>query len=69
MSHDAISPLRRRMIEDMAIRQFGEHTQRDYIRQVRAFTAFSHDHRIRPSRTICAAISSTWPRSAQAMPR
>src|SRR5215210_5740075 len=40
MSHDAISPLRRRMIEDMTIRQFGEHTQRDYIRQVRAFTVF-----------------------------
>jgi site-specific recombinase XerD len=40
MSHDAVSPLRRRMIEDMTIRQFGEHTQRDYIRQVRAFTAF-----------------------------
>ena len=40
MSHNAISPLRRRMIEDMTIRQFGEHTQRAYIRQVRAFTAF-----------------------------
>jgi integrase/recombinase XerD len=40
MSHDAISPLRRRMIDDMTIRQFGEHTQRDYIRQVRAFTVF-----------------------------
>ena len=40
MSPEAISPLRRRMIEDMTIRQFGEHTQRAYIRQVRAFTAF-----------------------------
>src|SRR5215217_3339724 len=40
MSHDAISPLRRRMIEDMIIRQFGDHTQRDSIRQVRAFTTF-----------------------------
>src|SRR3954468_20068414 len=40
MSPEAISPLRRRMIEDMSIRQFGEHTQRAYIRQVRAFTAF-----------------------------
>ncbi|MGO4741722.1 tyrosine-type recombinase/integrase [Bosea sp. 2KB_26] len=35
-----VSPLRQRMIEDMTIRQFGEHTQRDYVRQVRAFTAF-----------------------------
>ncbi len=35
-----ISPLRQRMIEDMTIRRFGEHTQRDYVRQVDAFTAF-----------------------------
>ncbi len=40
MSTEAVSPLRRRMIEDMTIRQFGEHTKRDYIRQVREFTAF-----------------------------
>ena len=40
MRPEAISPLRRRMIEDMTIRQFGEQTQRAYIRQVRAFTAF-----------------------------
>ncbi len=40
MSSEAVSPLRQRMIEDMTIRQFGEHTKRDYIRQVREFTAF-----------------------------
>ena len=40
MSTEAVSPLRQRMIEDMTIRQFGEHTKRDYIRQVRAFTTF-----------------------------
>src|SRR3712207_5299712 len=40
MNPEAMSPLRQRMIEDMTIRQFGEHTQRDYIRQVREFTAF-----------------------------
>lgn len=28
------------MIEDMTIRRFGEHTQRDHVRQVREFTAF-----------------------------
>jgi site-specific recombinase XerD len=41
-SHDrpAASPLRQWMIEDMTIRQFGEHTTRDYIRQVREFAAF-----------------------------
>lgn len=35
-----ISPLRQRMIEDITIRRFGEHTQRDYVRQVREVTAF-----------------------------
>ncbi|ACL58271.1 phage integrase N-terminal SAM-like domain-containing protein [Methylobacterium nodulans] len=37
MTRDTVSPLRRRMIEDMTIRQFGEHTKRDDIRQVREF--------------------------------
>jgi integrase/recombinase XerD len=36
----AMSPLRRRMIEDMEIRQFGEHTKSDYIRQVKEFASF-----------------------------
>jgi hypothetical protein len=40
MSPDTVSPLRQRMIEDMIMRQFGEHTQRDYVRQVCEFTAF-----------------------------
>ena len=35
-----ISPLRRRMIEDMTVRGFGEKTQSDYIRHVRNFTIF-----------------------------
>ena len=32
MSTTPISPLRRRMIEDMTVRGFGEKTQSDYIR-------------------------------------
>ena len=40
MTSEAVSPLRRRMIEDMTIRQFGEKTKSDYIRQVREFTVF-----------------------------
>lgn len=36
----AISPLRQRMIEDMTIRRFGDHTKRDYISRVAEFTAF-----------------------------
>ena len=35
-----ISRLRRRMIEDMTVRNFVEKTQNDYIRHVRDFTAF-----------------------------
>jgi len=35
-----ISPLRRRMIEDMTVRGFGEKTQSDYIRHVKNFTIF-----------------------------
>jgi integrase/recombinase XerD len=40
MSETPISPLRRRMIEDMTVRNFVEKTRNDYIRQVRTFTAF-----------------------------
>lgn len=40
MSPDAISRLRRRMLEDMTIRRFSANTQRDYVRQVREFMAF-----------------------------
>ena len=35
-----ISPLRRRMFEDMTVRGFGEKTQNDYIRHVKNFTIF-----------------------------
>jgi integrase/recombinase XerD len=40
MIETAISPLRRRMIEDMTVRNFLEKTRNDYIRHVRTFTAF-----------------------------
>jgi integrase/recombinase XerD len=40
MSQAPISPLRRRMIEDMTVRGFGEKTQSDYIRHVKNFTLF-----------------------------
>jgi len=35
-----VSPLRRRMLDDMAMRGLREETQRDYIRFVRSFAAF-----------------------------
>ena len=40
MSEKPISPLRRRMIEDMTVRNFVDKTRNDYIRHVRTFTAF-----------------------------
>ena len=40
MSNQNISPLRRRMIEDMTVRGFSADTQRGYIRAVRDFAAF-----------------------------
>src|SRR5712692_6908847 len=40
MTVEAISPLRRRMIEDMAIRKLTPKTQQGYIRNVKAFAAF-----------------------------
>jgi integrase/recombinase XerD len=40
ISAEAISPLRRRTIEDMSVRKFGEKTQHDYIRHVEAFAKF-----------------------------
>ena len=40
MSETPISPLRRRLIEDMTVRNFVEKTRHDYIRHVRTFTAF-----------------------------
>ena len=40
MSEKPISPLRRRMLEDMTVRRIGEKTQSNYIRHVETFTAF-----------------------------
>ena len=51
-----ISPLRRRMIEDMTVRGFGEKTQSDYIRHVKNFTIFlGRSPRVR----TCAVSNST----------
>jgi integrase/recombinase XerD len=40
MTDEAMSPLRRRMIEDMTIRNFGPKTHHDYIRSVKNLTKF-----------------------------
>ena len=48
MSEKPISDLRRRMLEDMAVRKLGEKTRHDYIRHVEAFARFLG--RARPTR-------------------
>jgi len=40
LSHHSVSPLRRRMIEDMTVRNFAAATQRDYIRGVKTLADF-----------------------------
>jgi integrase/recombinase XerD len=40
MTNEAMSPLRRRMIEDMTVRNFVEKTQHDYIRSIKNLTKF-----------------------------
>ena len=64
MTETAISPLRRRMIEDMTVRNFVEKTRNHYIRHVQNLTAFlgrfsSADRPIRPRPRICAFTGCT----------
>jgi len=40
MTDQAMSPSRRRMIEDMTIRKFAPKTQQDYLQRVKNFAAF-----------------------------
>ena len=40
MTDEAVSPLRRRMIEDMTIRKFAPKTQQDYVQRIKNFAAF-----------------------------
>ncbi|HYN13805.1 MAG TPA: tyrosine-type recombinase/integrase [Burkholderiales bacterium] len=40
MTPESVSPLRRRMIEDMTVRNFVEKTQHDYIRSIKNLTKF-----------------------------
>src|SRR5438445_9385356 len=40
MTDEAMSPLRRRMIEDMTIRKLAPKTQEGYIRTIKNFAAF-----------------------------
>ena len=59
MTQEAVSPLRRRMIEDMTVRNFVEKTRNDYIRHVKTFTAFLGRSPDTATPRTCAATSCT----------
>ena len=40
MTDEAVSPLRRRMIEDMTIRKLAPKTQQDYVQRIKNFAVF-----------------------------
>ena len=66
MTDVPVSPLRRRMIEDMTIRKFAPRTQDGYIRAVTSFSAFLGASLDTASSRTCGAISCIWFRAARA---
>ena len=59
MTEECITPLRRRMIEDMSVRHFASKTQHDYIRAVMKLARFLIDRRTRRSMRISVVSSCT----------
>ena len=57
MSQAPISPLRRRMIEDMTVRGFGERRKATISVKLRSSQSSLAARRIRRSLKICASIS------------
>jgi hypothetical protein len=57
MSVRPISPLRRHMLEDMAVRRLGEKTKSDYIRHMENFTAFPTIIRSPVSGSLSASLT------------
>ena len=59
MTKECITPLCRRMIEDMTVRHLASETQRNYIRAVKTFLAFSADRPTRPRPKTCVFSNCT----------
>ncbi len=55
MIDEAMSPLRRRMIEDMTIRKFAPKTQHDYVQRVKNFAAFLGRSWLSPLSGCCSS--------------
>ena len=68
MTDEAISPLRRRMIEDMTIRQFAPKTQQGYVASSGTLRRFSAARRIPAERRGSAALSAASGRHGVAVP-
>jgi len=63
MTDNAMSPLRRRMIEDMTIRKLAPKTNTTTCKESRTSPRFSGDHRMRRLSTTRAATSCIWRRA------
>ena len=63
MTDKAISPLRRRLIEDMAIRRLSPKAQYQYTRHVKRFADFVGGLSTKPPQRMSIAISCGWRRS------
>lgn len=59
-----LSPLRRRMIEDMTIRNLSPATQRSYLHAVTKFCAILVDRRTGQGWRMCAPFKCIWCRRA-----
>ena len=59
MTDASISPLRRRMIEDMTVRNFAPKTQSDYIRWFGTSPAFSGNPLTQLLMRTCVCFSCT----------
>jgi hypothetical protein len=64
MTEEYITPLRRRMIEDMSIRHFASKTQHDYIRTVMKLTRFLGRSPDAPKRG-CSPQAVRWTRPSR----
>jgi hypothetical protein len=57
MKNEPISPLRQRMLDAMAVRNFSDKTRHDYIRHVGALRPFLAARPTPPMPTICAGFN------------
>ena len=69
MTDQAISPLRRRMIEDMTIRKLAPKTQHDYLQRVKDFAEFLGRSPAVASKEDVRRYQLPWRRTVRTRPR